>query len=676
MTQTRAQNQLASQTSPYLLQHKDNPVHWRPWGPEALAEAKASGKPILLSVGYAACHWCHVMAHESFENAEIAALMNDHFINIKVDREERPDIDAIYMSALHMLGEQGGWPLTMFLTPEGEPFWGGTYFPPEPRYGRPGFPQILQEISRIFREEPQKVDANRTALTKALQARSLKDARGTPPPDLSVRVAGKLLQVMDAQNGGIQGAPKFPQTGILTLLWRNYLHTEDEAFAAPVRKALDHMCEGGIYDHLGGGFARYSVDAEWLVPHFEKMLYDNALLLDLLTLVWRTTGDARYAARIEETVTWISREMIAEGGGFAASLDADSEGEEGKFYVWSQAEIDAALGEDAALFKQAYDISPAGNWEGKNIPNRLHAADAPFDTALDEKLKPTRQTLLALREKRVHPGWDDKVLSDWNGLAIAALARAGAAFERPDWVELAQRAFNFITGTMYVGGRLFHSWRQAKLQHRAMANGLAAMIDAALALFKATGARAYIEQAEAWVEELDAHYWAEPQGGYYFTPNDADALITRIRTVQDDATPAANGMMPGLLIKLHALTGKLHYLERADQILAAFAGEAEQNAFPLASFLASLDTRLHLVQIVLIGEGDALAPFRTAAARAPLGDYVLEELAPGDDLPDAHPVKGKTQQEGKPTAYICRGDTCSLPVTELAEFEKQLAAAR
>ena len=384
MTQTRAQNQLASQTSPYLLQHKDNPVHWRPWGPEALAEAKASGKPILLSVGYAACHWCHVMAHESFENAEIAALMNDHFINIKVDREERPDIDAIYMSALHMLGEQGGWPLTMFLTPEGEPFWGGTYFPPEPRYGRPGFPQILQEISRIFREEPQKVDANRTALTKALHARSLKDARGTPPPDLASRVAGKLLQVMDAQNGGIQGAPKFPQTGILTLLWRNYLHTEDEAFAAPVRKALDHMCEGGIYDHLGGGFARYSVDAEWLVPHFEKMLYDNALLLDLLTLVWRTTGDARYAARIEETVTWISREMIAEGGGFAASLDADSEGEEGKFYVWSQAEIDAALGEDAALFKQAYDISPAGNWEGKNIPNRLHAADAPCDTALDE----------------------------------------------------------------------------------------------------------------------------------------------------------------------------------------------------------------------------------------------------------------------------------------------------
>ncbi|MGK2741781.1 thioredoxin domain-containing protein [Tepidicaulis sp. LMO-SS28] len=666
-------NRLAGETSPYLLQHKDNPVHWRPWGPEALADAKETGKPILLSVGYAACHWCHVMAHESFENEDIAALMNEHFVNIKVDREERPDIDAIYMSALHMLGEQGGWPLTMFLTPDGEPFWGGTYFPPEPRYGRPGFPQILAELSRIFREEPEKIENNRAALLQALAARSAKDARATPPADLAERVAGKLLQVMDSENGGIQGAPKFPQTGILTLLWRIHLHTEDSAFSEPVLKALNHMCEGGIYDHLGGGFARYTVDAEWLVPHFEKMLYDNALLLDLLCAAWRVTRSPRYAKRIEETIAWTLREMVAEGGGFAASLDADSEGEEGKFYVWAESEIDEVLGEDSPLFKQAYDVRPEGNWEGKTILNRLHAADAPFDEELEAKLAPLRAKLLARREARIRPGWDDKVLSDWNGLMIAAMARAATLFGRDDWLAGAIRAFGFVTGTMIKDGRLYHAYRAGKLQHRAMADGLAAMTDAAIALNQATGDPAYLEAAEARIAELDAHYWNDAQDGYFFTADDADALITRLRTVHDDATPAANGVLPGLFTKLHALTGKSEYLARADQILSAFAGEAAENAFPLASYLTSLDTRLTLLQAVLIGPVDEVTPFREALQNAKNGDVTVQIVAPGEDLPETHPAFGKKQEEGKPTAYLCRGETCSLPLTDVTAFEDALS---
>src|SRR5271169_620690 len=366
-------NLLAGETSPYLLQHAENPVHWRPWGPEALAEAKRRDCPILISIGYAACHWCHVMAHESFENTEIAERMNALFVNIKVDREERPDLDQIYQHALALMGEQGGWPLTMFLTPDGEPFWGGTYFPPDQRWGRPGFPQVLEAISEAYAGKREDVAKNVGVLREALQRLAQPQAGGAILRQQIDPIAERLLRETDQIHGGIGTAPKFPQCGIFELLWRAWKRTGQPAYRDAVTKALDAMCQGGIYDHLGGGFARYSTDARWLAPHFEKMLYDNAELVDLLTLVWQETKNPLYRQRIEETLAWVTREMRTPGGGFASSLDADSEHEEGKFYVWSEAEIDAVLGDRAPLFKGFYDVTPVGNWEGHSILNRINS---------------------------------------------------------------------------------------------------------------------------------------------------------------------------------------------------------------------------------------------------------------------------------------------------------------
>ena len=388
-------NRLGRETSPYLLQHQENPVHWWAWGPEALAEAKRTGKPILLSVGYAACHWCHVMAHESFEDGETAEVMNDLFVNIKVDREERPDVDAIYMSALHELGEQGGWPLTMFLTSDAEPFWGGTYFPKDARYGRPAFTHVLKEIARIYRDEQDKVRQNATALKQAL-APKFEPGPGAIPGDAALEdLARRLLQLVDPTHGGIRGAPKFPQPQFFTFLWRAGLRYGLPNPIEAVTLTLTHIAQGGIYDHLGGGFARYSVDERWLVPHFEKMLYDNALLLELMTEAWRETGDPLFAIRASETIDWLMREMVTEGGGFASSLDADSEGEEGKFYVWSLAEIEEVLGaEDAKLFAEIYDVTPGGNFEDHTILNRINHLELG-DDATEARLAEMRAKLLA-----------------------------------------------------------------------------------------------------------------------------------------------------------------------------------------------------------------------------------------------------------------------------------------
>ncbi len=436
-----SENRLGKETSPYLLQHKDNPVHWWAWGPEALAESKRSGKPIMLSVGYAACHWCHVMAHESFEDEATAAVMNELFVNIKVDREERPDIDAIYMGALHALGVQGGWPLTMFLDQEARPVWGGTYFPKDNRFGRPSFVDVLERVSTVFREEPEKVAENARALTEALQERREGSSAITIDDRLLKDLTMRMVPAVDPVHGGLQGAPKFPQWSFFWLLWRGGIRYDHAPARAAVTLTLDNICQGGIYDHLGGGFARYSVDEYWLAPHFEKMLYDNALLIELMTEVYRETSSPLYRARIAETVAWLEREMIAEGGGFAASLDADSEGEEGKFYVWTLDEILAVLGEvDGRHFAEAYDVSADGNWEGHTILNRLRKLELGAD-AEEVRLADLRAKLLAARDKRVRPGWDDKVLADWNGLMIAALARAATVFEQPKWLDLGQARF-------------------------------------------------------------------------------------------------------------------------------------------------------------------------------------------------------------------------------------------
>ncbi len=429
---TSHENRLGHETSPYLLQHKHNPVDWWPWGIEALAEAKRTNKPILLSVGYAACHWCHVMAHESFEDAATAQVMNDLFVNIKVDREERPDIDQIYMSALHHLGEHGGWPLTMFLTPNGEPFWGGTYFPNTARYGKPAFVDVLREVERVFREKPKSVEQNRSTLMAQLTASAKPEGRVViAAPDLD-RAADQLLGIIDPVNGGIRGAPKFPQSMMLEFLWRAGERTNNSRCFAAADLTLARICEGGIYDHLGGGFSRYSVDERWLVPHFEKMLYDNALLLELLALAYLRSSNDLFRRRARETVAWLAREMTTPEGAFCASLDADSEGEEGKFYVWSLDEVTSALGkDDAAFFAAHYDVAAEGNFEGHNILNRLK--HMPRSTEDEQRLAPLREKLLSVRDKRVRPGLDDKVLADWNGLMIAALVNAGLALreDRP-----------------------------------------------------------------------------------------------------------------------------------------------------------------------------------------------------------------------------------------------------
>ena len=663
------ENRLGRETSPYLLQHKDNPVHWWAWGPEALAEAKRTGKPILLSVGYAACHWCHVMAHESFEDAATAAVMNDLFVNIKVDREERPDIDAIYMRALHNLGEHGGWPLTMFLDSEARPFWGGTYFPPTPRFGRPGFPQVLREVARVYREEGDKVGHNVELLVSSLTAGPATSSGPDTATILDEMALGdltlRMVNAVDMRRGGLQGAPKFPQWNFFWLLWRGAMRYGHAAARQAVDITLANICQGGIYDHLGGGFARYSVDERWLTPHFEKMLYDNALLVDLMCEAWRETGNPLYATRIEETVGWLLGEMVAEGGGFAASLDADSEGEEGKFYVWTKAEIEEVLGAvDARLFCAVYDVTAEGNWEGHAILNRLGGLE--LRPAEDEQaLAVMRAKLLARRAGRIRPGWDDKVLADWNGLMIAALVHAARVVERPEWLAAAATAFRFVVERMETEGRLIHSYRAGQGKAPATASDYANMIWGALRLYQATNEPAYLAAAERWCATLDRHYWLADGGGYAFTADDTPDVIVRMRGGHDDAVPNANAVMISNLVALSLLTGKAAYMERAQEIPAAFGGDLAKNPLGHCGLLAcalDLVAPQHVVVIDPAASAGA-APLARAMFGVSLPGAVLQVLAE-DQVPAAGPLAGKTAADGKPTAYACLGPQCSLPVTE------------
>ncbi|MFZ3359174.1 MAG: thioredoxin domain-containing protein, partial [Xanthobacteraceae bacterium] len=553
-----------------------NPVDWWAWGPDALAEAKRTNKPILLSVGYAACHWCHVMAHESFEDNATAKVMNELFVNIKVDREERPDIDQIYMAALHHLGEHGGWPLTMFLTPAGEPIWGGTYFPNASRYGKPAFVDVLREIARLFRDEPAKIEQNRAALMERLAAAARPAGTATIGITELDNAARQLGGIIDPVNGGTRGAPKFPQAALFELLWRAGLRSGEERYFAAVDISLHHICEGGIYDHLGGGFARYSVDERWLVPHFEKMLYDNAQLLELLAIAHARTGKPLYRQRAEETVAWLKREMTTGEGAFSASLDADSEGEEGKFYVWSYDEVLRQLGtEDGEFFARHYDVTPAGNFEGHNILNRLRPQ--PCSDADEIRLASLREKLLAARASRMRPGLDDKVLADWNGMMIAALADAGLLFEETSWIDLALTAFNFIAEAMARGDRLGHSYRDGKLKFPGLASDFAAMIRAALALHEATGERGFLDRAIAWQTTLDRDYADAETGTYYLTAVDAEGLVIRPAATTDEATPNHNAVAAQNLIRLAALAGDDAWRAKADRLVAAIAPAATEN---------------------------------------------------------------------------------------------------
>lgn len=659
-------NRLADATSPYLLQHKDNPVAWWEWGTEAFDEARRTGKPVLLSIGYAACHWCHVMAHESFENDSIAALMNELFICIKVDREERPDVDQIYMTALHTLGEQGGWPLTMFLTAERAPFWGGTYFPPEPRYGRAGFPQILQEIARLYREERSRIDRNVDAIHDAITNNLAIPAAASQTINPGA-VAAALAQSTDQEFGGLNGAPKFPNAPLLGVLLRDGIRDQTSPAWNAFITTLDGMIAGGIHDHIGGGFARYAVDERWLVPHFEKMLYDNAQLLELFAEDYAVTGAAHYRRAAQGIVDWLQREMVLPCGGFASSLDADSEGEEGKFYVWTQAEIEHHLTRDEAnLLSDAYDITPSGNWEGHAIPNRI--GKPPLTEPEDAALAPLRARLLHERMKRIAPGRDDKVLADWNGLMITALARATRVFDEPHWLSLAERSFQFIAHDMQRDGVLGHSWRQGRLLFPGFATDHAAMALAALSLYEAGSSLPdLIHQSNQWINICLRDYLTTD--GLLALSSDSDDLPVQATATRDDALPNANGLFLEALIRLAAQTGDPTLSARADAMLQRALDAAAAAPFGHGSIVSALMMRAASPTISIAGtKSEAL--FKQARRLSPMTAILIPT---NEHKPDAV-NDAQWREAGDGAAFLCVGQRCTLPIRDPALLRDEFFA--
>lgn len=666
-------NRLAGAASPYLLQHRDNPVDWWEWSEEAFAEARASNRPVLLSVGYAACHWCHVMAHESFEDPATAAVMNELFVNIKVDREERPDIDHVYMSALHSLGEQGGWPLTMFLTPKGEPFWGATYFPPEPRHGRPAFTDVLRQVAAIYRQEPERIAQNAASIRSALEQMETIALAAAGEPDLA-DLANQISSRFDPLHGGLRGAPKFPNAGLIELLWRRGAHGVANQSVLAATRTLQRMARGGIHDHLGGGFARYAVDERWLIPHFEKMLYDNAQLLSLYALeASRSSNDLAWDAA-EGIVAWLKREMLLPEGAFAASLDADSEGEEGKYYVWTRAEIDALLDPaDAELFARHYDVRPRGNWEEVSILNRLETRD-PGDAATTQRLGELKARLLAVREKRARPARDDKILADWNGLMIAALARASGLLDQPHWLELARSAYSFVAESMADGEGLAHSYRQGRLIKPGFALDHAAMIDAALALHDAGFEQHYLDDARRWSEHLWQHYRDPATNLIGMTRLESRGLPVIPRPTHDDAVPNALGVHPANLIRLARKTGEARDRERADILMAVALRTVPRAPLAHGSVLNAFDLARNGVEVVLAGRNRKA--FHAAARRLPYTMATLVDCPDADGLPAGHPAAAMIRQAGEGAAFICFEGRCLPPVTDPNRLAEAIAAGR
>ncbi|MCY6383173.1 thioredoxin domain-containing protein [Hoeflea prorocentri] len=669
MSSSELTNVLGQSASPYLRQHEDNPVHWQTWGEAALKEAKRTGKPILLSIGYAACHWCHVMAHESFEDEETAALMNELYINIKVDREERTDIDQIYMAALHAMGEQGGWPLTIFLNPEGEPFWGGTYFPKTAAHGRPDFKTVLKSLSRIYHEEPGKIESNTQSIHNHLkQQLAFEGTAEQPDPDSLQRQAAGVLSIVDRKNGGIGQAPKFPNASMLETLWRDWRRSGSQAARDAALKWITVLSNGGIYDHLGGGLARYCVDAIWLVPHFEKMLYDNGQFIRALLWAYGETGDALFRRRIEETTDWLMREMRLPGGGFASSLDADSEGEEGRFYIWQKVEIDAALGDDAALFCQYYDVSEGGNWEGKVILNRLQTPQA--DGPTEKRLRACRDKLLEMRASRIRPGLDDKVLADWNGLMIRALAEAGNRLGRPDWVDLAVGAFDFVSESMSREGRLAHAWCKGSVTYPALASDYGAMINAAISLYEATLEPSYLAIAEAWLSTLDRHY-SDGAGGYYFTADDADDVLLRARHEHDDAAPSASAQILEAMARLSGLSADLDLPQKVSAFSASLWGRIRQIPMAASGTINAIDTVANPKNLVLLNPAKEILDVvhrHTDPSRIDLVARTEDEVR---DLIGGATGFDSGKQKGT-AAFLCNGPVCLPPVFDAKSLEELL----
>jgi uncharacterized protein len=671
------ENRLAAETSPYLLQHARNPVDWYPWGEEALERARREDKPILLSIGYSACHWCHVMEKESFENEDIASLMNESFVSIKVDREERPDVDEIYMSAVQMMTGSGGWPLTVFLTPELEPFYGGTYFPPEDRWGRPGFATVLREIARVFREDRPRVKEASKALVERIQ--SLAEApvsRELMTRSLIHKAARELALRFDPREGGFSPAPKFPPSGAISLLLRYHAASRDPDALAMVELTLDKMAAGGMYDHLGGGFHRYSTDAVWLVPHFEKMLYDNALLSRVYLEAYQVTKKDDYARVARETLDWILREMQGVEGGYYSTQDADSEGVEGKFYVWSEEEVRRLLGERADEFCRTYDVTRSGNWEETNILHRPEGFSSG-DSDRERRLREAREILLAEREKRIHPGLDDKVLTSWNGLAIIAMARGYRVLGEDKFLASARKAARFVEDGMEEGGRLLATYRSGRARLKAYLDDYAFLLGGYVELFESDFDPHWLERANGVALQLQALFRDEAGGGFFFTGSDHEKLISRTKSGYDGAIPSGNAMAATYLLKLAEYTGSRDQAALAAETLRAFHAQMERSPSAFAQTLAAVDHYLgEKRELVVVGRADA-QPTRDALSRLwgrftpdlalvlldpsapPLSTPLLEGRAPGPD-------------PARPRFYLCEGYACQAPTDDLAAIEAAL----
>jgi uncharacterized protein len=654
-------NRLAQEASPYLRQHADNPVHWWPWCDEAFAEASRRDVPVLLSVGYSACHWCHVMAHESFEDDATAAVMNAGFVCVKVDREERPDVDAIYMEAVQAMTGHGGWPMTVFLTAEGEPFYGGTYFPKTGRAGMPSFTDLLHAITDAWTTRRDDLLEQAGRMAGAIRT-STSFADGSRPPDRALldAAAAGILSSIDRQRGGVGRAPKFPQTMSLDLLLRMHARTGDAELLDAVGLSLDAMASGGIYDHLGGGFARYSVDDVWLVPHFEKMLYDQALLLRVYVHAWQVTGAPRYLHVIQETVEYVLRDLLHPSGGICSAEDADSEGEEGKFYVWTVAEVRAIAGDDADAAIDWWGVTPTGNFEGSNILFRPLGAELERPEAVER----ARAALFAHRTTRVRPGLDDKVLTEWNALFVAALAEAASATGREDWRDAAVRTADFLFDHLRRDdGRWLRAWQESTGgRHLAYAADHGALLDACTRLYECTGDPRWLERARSVAGELDDRFWDADAVGYFTTGHDAERLVARQKDLLDGATPSANSMVAIGLARLGALTGDTALEDRAYSLVAALGDAPSRHPTAFAHVLAAAD--------VLVGPR---AEIVVTGDRPDLLTEVRRRFLPRAVLAWGEPISSPLWEgRDEALAYVCESFACKQPAASVAELAAQL----
>ncbi len=663
-------NRLGTETSPYLLQHAENPVDWYPWGEEAFALAKSQDKPVLLSVGYSACHWCHVMEHESFEDPDTASLMNERFVNIKVDREERPDVDGLYMEAVVAMTGQGGWPMTVFLTPDGRPFYGGTYYPPEPRMGMPSFREVLLAVDQAYREKRGDLEQQADALVEALrQGASQSPSHDPLTTELLTAAVVGLRRQFDSTHGGFGGAPKFPPASSLEFLLRMHHRNEAEDTLEMVRVTLDRMAAGGMYDQLGGGFHRYSVDAVWLVPHFEKMLYDNALLASAYLHGWTVMGEDRYRRIVEETLDYLIREMRLSEGGFASAQDADTEGEEGLTYTWTEREIRQLLAADAAeAVISRFGVTSQGNFEGRSIL---------YDSAPTVEVKPDAlQTLLEARAKRPQPLRDDKVLAAWNGLVLAAFAEAGRRLDRADYLAVAADLVEFLLGPLSDDhGRLLRTYRNGEAKIAGYLEDYANVANGLLELYFATGAVRWLEEARRLAEIALEHFGDRDHGGFFVSPSDGEELVARRKEFDDHPTPSGNSMMAYVLLRLARIFGEPEYERSAVGVFRVSHALIERAPSALGHMLSALD--LHFSsprEVALIGT----SPELREAALAGFEPNTVYAFAAGSDDPALERIPlltGKTLVDGRPAAYVCQSFACQAPVTEPDELRRALSAA-